>query len=102
MSQLIEMLFNSTLLIQSVFEVLRLESEISIAGCYCQQNNFCNSALGIGKLLLKTNSTCFLQGDVGLPGLTGFPGPPGRKVRVFFSSELDQYFYFKITSSNST
>lgn len=25
---------------------------------------------------------CFLQGDVGLPGLTGFPGPPGRKVSV--------------------
>lgn len=26
--------------------------------------------------------SCFVQGDVGLPGLTGFPGPPGRKVSI--------------------
>lgn len=38
---------------------------------------------------------------MGLPGLTGFPGPPGRKVRVFFSNELDHSFCSESFFSNT-
>lgn len=48
MSQLIEMLFKSTLLIQSGFEELWLEPEISKAGGWRQQNN-CGNCSGHGE-----------------------------------------------------
>lgn len=68
------MFFKSTFLIQSVFEDLQLESEISIVGCYCRQNYFSHVTQGIREMLLKTNSTCLLP--TGRRGLTWFDWVP--------------------------
>lgn len=58
------MVFKYALLIQAE---LQLESEVSIVGYCCRQNNFSNSTLGTGKMLLKTNASfLFCAGRRGL------------------------------------
>lgn len=74
MSQFKKMVFKSTLLTHSVFEESQLESQISIAVYYHRQNNFINSVLSTGTMLLKINATCLLP--TGRCGLTWFDWVP--------------------------